>query len=142
MVLLDTQTNGVLPNIADVLDTSPNDASASGLNTGGIAPSLFNMSIENSQRFKVLLDKTVMISSPSGANFNVAGPPVAATGMFRQNKDRYWSKYMKLPNIEIEMAGDSSNPNACKSNSIHILVYPVGGPTYISGCFRTRFTDV
>lgn len=141
IVLLDTQTNGTLPKIDDVLDISGGAGSASNSNTGGINGAQLNMSIENSQRFRALLDKHILISSPSGANFNTANPPVGS-GMFRQNKERYWAKWMKLPNIEIEMGGDNSNPTICKSNSIHVLVYPTGGPTFISGNFRTRFTDV
>lgn len=140
VIFLDTQSNGALPIASDLFQTT-GYGSLSAVRTGGVHSAQFINNIENSQRFRILYDKIVMINSPSVATYNAAGPEVAQ-GMYRQSKEKMWSKYLRLKNIEIEMAGDTSNPNLCKSNALHCAVTPIGGPIYITGVFRTRFTDV
>lgn len=141
LVLLDTQANGAYPTDGNVFGGTSGSSSAA--TTGGIDQAMRLQDIENSQRFRVLMDKIVMVSSPSGVNFNTAADPgVVSTGVFRQTKSKYYSKYLKLPNIEIEMGGDKANITLCKTNCVHILVCPVGGPMWISANIRTRFSDL
>lgn len=141
MVILDTQANGTLPKQTDFFDASGlNTKTASDDDKGGIEATQLNQNIENSQRFKILLDKICKI--PQSATTLTYDEGDTHQGSQLQRKCTYWSKFLRLPNVEIELAGDSGNPTTCKSNAVHILVKPIGGKIYISGNFRSRFTDV
>jgi len=142
IVMLDTQANGTLGTQNEFFDGGVNSFSNSDKHYGGINAIQLNQSIENSQRFKILLDKVVMIPpSGSAAEFDNE-TPLGLHGSMAAQKEKIWNKWLRLPNVEIEMAGSTSNPNNCKSNAVHVLVKPLGGNIYISGNFRTRFTDV
>lgn len=138
LILLDTQSNGTLPTAEDVFQTS-GYKTTSNIKTGGVQNAQYLMNISNSQRFRVLYDKHILINSPSLATYSTAP---AAAGMHRAFKEKYWSKYIKLPSIDIEMGNTGQEVGICKSNQIHCCVCPSGGPIFITGVFRVRFTDV
>lgn len=142
VVFLDTQANGTIGAASEFFDQQIAQFTASQLHFGGINAVQHNQSIENSQRFKILMDKVIMIP-PSGsvAQYDNNDPQTVVGASFA-SKERLWNKWLRLPNVEIEMAGSTSNPNNCKSNAVHVIVKPIGGNVYISGNFRTRFTDV
>ena len=140
ILFIDTQANGALPKQEDLFSpTLIGVATQSGVNAGGVGNEQNCSNLENSQRFRILMDKTIQINS---ATINVSDIDTNWIGFHRQQKVKLWSKYMKLPNIEIEMAGAESNYVNCKSNALHWCVKPFGAPIFISGRFRVRYTDV
>lgn len=145
MLLLDTQSNGALPVTTDVFDEAP-AADETDL-TGGVLPSQYLMRIENSQRFKVLMDKTYYIrdsttvtipyATVSSDNAILDQPTSTLAGLGCKDI----SVYKKL-NIPIEFGGSTNDVNIVKSNAIYLCFNVIGAYSYISFNGRTRFLDV
>lgn len=139
ILFIDTQANGTYPSTSTFFDATVTANSGSALASGGIGAEQLLNNIENTQRFKILMDKEIYINSSSVQAFDGVGN---LNGGLIQGKTKYYKKYIKLPNIEIEMGGSTSNPNLCKSNALHLAVRPIGAKTFINIVGRTRFSDM
>lgn len=119
MMILDKQCNGAAATVTDVLFTADWQS--------------FN-NLSNSNRFRVLYDKTVDLNYTDMIHDEAANT-------FSNHRVNHTKSFYKKCNIPIEFSATSGALTTVRSNNIFVMVISSSGIATIDSVVRIRFTD-